>query len=220
MKDHLTFNSLAPGRSRCDSKIEIFNLVLLIGIFRSSHDNALWWMPQDLTDDKSTLVQVMAWCRQATSHYLSQCWLSSLLPYGATRPQWVEITLKRFGVFQYMLRVDMKRSLLNKDLQKQVEFIVEYKVTGINSFYPQYFFYILRSSIASGNGLVPSDTLRSRQKWLPVFQFIFFNQNYCIVFQVSLKFVNNGPIDDVSTLAQIMAWHWAGDKSLSETMVA
>ena len=27
-----------------------------------------------LTDDKSTLVQVMAWCRQATSHYLSQCW--------------------------------------------------------------------------------------------------------------------------------------------------
>ena len=30
-------------------------------------------MPEDLTDDKSTLVQVMAWCRQATSHYLKQC---------------------------------------------------------------------------------------------------------------------------------------------------
>ena len=27
-------------------------------------------MRQALTDDKSTLVQVMAWCRQATSHYL------------------------------------------------------------------------------------------------------------------------------------------------------
>ena len=26
-------------------------------------------MPQALTDDESTLVQVMAWCRQATSHY-------------------------------------------------------------------------------------------------------------------------------------------------------
>ena len=25
----------------------------------------------DLTDGKSTLVQAMAWCRQATSHYLS-----------------------------------------------------------------------------------------------------------------------------------------------------
>ena len=49
-------------------------------VFRSSHDNALRWMPHDLTDDESTLVQVMAWCRQATSHYLSKCWLSSLSP--------------------------------------------------------------------------------------------------------------------------------------------
>ena len=47
----------------------------------------------DLTDEKSTLVQVMAWCRQATSHYLSQCWPRSLLPYGVTRPQWVNCTL-------------------------------------------------------------------------------------------------------------------------------
>ena len=46
-------------------------------------------MPQDLSDDRSILVQIMAWCRQATSHYLSQCWLSSLLPYGVARPQWV-----------------------------------------------------------------------------------------------------------------------------------
>ena len=46
-------------------------------------------MPLDLTGDKSTLVQVMAWCRQATSHYLSQCWPRSLSPYGVTRPQWV-----------------------------------------------------------------------------------------------------------------------------------
>ena len=80
-------NSLAPGRSECDSKNGIFNLVLLIGIFRSSHENALRWMPQDFTDDKSTLVQVMAWCRQATSHYLSQCWLSPLSPYGVISPQ-------------------------------------------------------------------------------------------------------------------------------------
>ena len=85
---HKLFNSLAPGRSGCDSKNGIFSLVL-IGIFRSSHDNALWLMPQDLTDDKSTLVQVMALCCQGTSHYLSQCWLSSLSPYGVARPQWV-----------------------------------------------------------------------------------------------------------------------------------
>ena len=44
-------------------------------------------MPLHLTDDKSTLVQVMAWCRQATSHYLSQCWPRSVSPNGVTRPQ-------------------------------------------------------------------------------------------------------------------------------------
>ena len=54
-----------------------------------SHEIALRWMPLDLTDDKSTLVQVMAWCHQATSHYLSQCWLRSMSPNGVTRPQWV-----------------------------------------------------------------------------------------------------------------------------------
>ena len=31
-------------------------------------------MSLDLADDKSVLVQVMASCRQATSHYQSQCW--------------------------------------------------------------------------------------------------------------------------------------------------
>ena len=51
---------------------------------------ALRWMSLDCTDDKSTLVQVMAWCRQATSHYLSQCWPRSLSPYGVTRPRWVK----------------------------------------------------------------------------------------------------------------------------------
>ena len=91
--ENYTFNSLAPGRSECDFKNVIFNLVLLIGIFRSSHDDILWWMPQELTDDQSTLVQVMAWCRQATSHYLSQCWLRSLSPYGVTRPQWVKVAI-------------------------------------------------------------------------------------------------------------------------------
>ena len=33
----------------------------------------------------------MAWCRQATSHYQSQCWPRSMSPYGFIRPQWVNI---------------------------------------------------------------------------------------------------------------------------------
>ena len=55
-----------------------------------SSEIALTWTSLDLSDDKSTLVQVMAWCRQATSHYLNQCWPRSLPPYGVTRAQWVK----------------------------------------------------------------------------------------------------------------------------------
>ena len=53
-------------------------------------------MPRYLTDDKSTLVQVMTWCRQATNHYLSQCWPSSMSPYDVTRPQWVNGFVHRY----------------------------------------------------------------------------------------------------------------------------
>ena len=70
-------NSLAPGKFE-------WNLRYGWGI---SCEIALIWMPLDFTDGQSTLVQVMAWCRQATSHYLNQCWPR---PYGVTRPQWVK----------------------------------------------------------------------------------------------------------------------------------
>ena len=39
--------------------------------------------------DLSTLAQVMAWCRQAASHYMSPYWPRSMSPYGITKPQWV-----------------------------------------------------------------------------------------------------------------------------------
>ena len=48
-------------------------------------------MSLDLTDDKSTLVQEMAWFLQATSHYLGQSSRRSVSPYGVIRPQLVEL---------------------------------------------------------------------------------------------------------------------------------
>ena len=69
----------------------IFKLISATGGWGLSCKIALRWMPLDLTDDKSTLVQVMAWCRQATSHYLSQCWPRFMLPYGVTRPKWANL---------------------------------------------------------------------------------------------------------------------------------
>ena len=69
----------------------IFQIISVINGWGISCELALTWTSLDLTDDKSTLVQVMAWCRQATSHYLNQWWTRSRSPYGLTRPQWVNV---------------------------------------------------------------------------------------------------------------------------------
>ena len=85
-------NSLDPFR--CDSNLKSVNSEHMIGINSLAPGNfelnfrhviftdcSDWWlrhllwncfdMSLDFTDDQSTLVQVMAWCRQATSHYLN-----------------------------------------------------------------------------------------------------------------------------------------------------
>ena len=83
------FNSLAPRKFEWHFIYVIFRWILVVGGWGISCEIALILMSLHFTDDQSTLVQVMAWCRQATSHYLSQCWPTSLSPYGVTRAQWV-----------------------------------------------------------------------------------------------------------------------------------
>ena len=39
----------------------------------------LRWIPMNHTNKKTTVVQVVAWCLQAPSDYLNQCWSRSLL---------------------------------------------------------------------------------------------------------------------------------------------
>ena len=82
-------NSLAPGKFEWTFRYVIFQGILVIDGQGISWEIALIWMSVDFTDDQSTLVQVMAWCCQATSHYLSQCWPRSMSLNGITRPQWV-----------------------------------------------------------------------------------------------------------------------------------
>ena len=47
------------------------------------HEIDLRWMPLNIFNDKSTLVQAMAW------YYQSQCWPRFVSPYDIARPQWV-----------------------------------------------------------------------------------------------------------------------------------
>ena len=44
----------------------------------------------DLTDEESTLVQVMMCCHQLTSHYMAQCWSSSIMLHGVTLSQFIK----------------------------------------------------------------------------------------------------------------------------------
>ena len=83
-------NSLVPGRFERAFRSVIFKLSLVIDGGGISCKIALRWWLLDLTHDKSTLVQVMAWCHQTRSHYLSQSWSRSVSPYNVTRPYWVK----------------------------------------------------------------------------------------------------------------------------------
>ena len=45
------------------------------------------------------------------------------------------------------------------------------------------------------------------------------NEKFCILIEISLKFVPRGPIENNLALVWIMAWHQIGDKPLSELML-
>ena len=108
----MVINSLAPGKCGNNFTIVISNLF---------QELISWAFPVKLLsgechrthfDDKSTLVQVMAWCHQATSHYLIQCWPRFMATYGVTRPQWVNILRLR----QNLLDDIFKCNFLNESI--------------------------------------------------------------------------------------------------------
>ena len=79
--DIFTLNPLDPGRCSCNLKLVIFKIISMISTFYISRK-----LPQLNVKRPhwslvgSTLVQVMALCRQATNHSLSQCWPRYLSP--------------------------------------------------------------------------------------------------------------------------------------------
>ena len=67
------------------------------------------------------------------------------------------------------------------------------------------------------------NTLRPRQNERHFaddnFTCIFLNKNVWKPIEISLKFVPQGPINNIPALVQIMAWRRSGDKPLSELMI-
>ena len=81
-------------------------------------------------------------------------------------------------------------------------------------------FYPILIGILAGD--VPFITLRLRQNGRDfpddIFKWIFLNEHVWISINISLKFVPMGPINNIPTLVQVMAWRQPGDKPLSEPM--
>ena len=71
-------NSLAAGQFEWNLRYLILQIISVTDGWGIFCELALLWMSLDLTDNKPTLVQVMACCHQATSRYLSHCWPRSL----------------------------------------------------------------------------------------------------------------------------------------------
>ena len=72
--------------------------------------------------------------------------------------------------------------------------------------------------------IFPSDLLNIlRQNGLhfpdDIFKWIFLNENVWITINISLKFIPRGPINNIPTLVQVMAWRRPGNKRLSEPMM-
>ena len=51
------------------------------------------------------------------------------------------------------------------------------------------------------------------------FKYKFVNENVSVSIKISFKFVSKGPINNIPTLVQIMAWQRPGDKPLSEPIM-
>ena len=123
-------NSLAPGRFQFNFRYIIFKLTLVNGGLGISCEIALIWMSLDSTDDLSRLFQLMAWCHQATSHYLSQCWPRSLSPYDVTRPQWVN-SLRPRQNGHFFADDTFKRIFLNENIRIAIKISLNFVPKGL-----------------------------------------------------------------------------------------
>ena len=83
------FNSSPPRQFGGKIADDIFKRIFFNENDWMSIKISLKFIPEGPIDNKSVLVQVMAWCRQATSHYLNQCWPSFLTHICGTRGRWV-----------------------------------------------------------------------------------------------------------------------------------
>ena len=148
--------------------------------------------------------------------WIPQCQWSILEGCGLNQPKSNYITAPNNHMFMFHI-------ILPQQLWPQMHFVVfdhqGHCVPGASESYCFCFVFIIT---VSANDLA-LNTLRTRQNGRlfadNIFQRMFFNQNVWISITISLKFVPKGPINNIPTLVQIMAWRRSGNKPLSESML-
>ena len=161
-----------------------------------------------------SIIHVIAWCHQATSHYLNQCWPRHALPCGITRLFCNMVNTSMIMIMDYCL---MAAKSLPELMLTHCQ-VIESSNNNFKWFYLQNGCLFIQVSTCSG-----INTLRPRQNGRhfadDMFKCIFLNGNVRISIKISLKFLPKDPINSIPSLVQIMAWRQPGNKPLSEPMM-
>ena len=89
-------------------------------------------MSQNTFDDKSTLVWVNAWCRQVTSHYLSQCWPRTKSTYSVIKPRSIKLSneghffLNETGAYVWKTFVDARPYVWACEFHIRINYVISY----------------------------------------------------------------------------------------------
>ena len=87
-----SIDSLAPEWWGNNFAGVFFKHIMRTGLLSMICETGIRWEPRDPTYGVSTLVSVIAWCRQASGHYIGHCWPWSMSSYGVTRSKWVKMS--------------------------------------------------------------------------------------------------------------------------------
>ena len=158
--------------------------------------DTIWWHRTG-----STLVHVMAWCPQAPSHYLNQCWLiisqvrwqscegnSQEIP----QPSITKISLK-IPYLKFHSNLPGVNELMSSSPQLAVNLEAHTSPAGDLPWSQQY-------NNKTYTHTLTSHTVNSLTSWqndpsfCNVFRCIFENEKFCIFIKISLKFIPKGAI--------------------------
>ena len=70
--------------------VTVMSIILKVYLFKTLLRTYILSTSYDITHDKTTLSQVLAWHHYAASHSFNLCWPTTVSPYGIHRPQWVK----------------------------------------------------------------------------------------------------------------------------------